>query len=76
MGEFCMCISSQTSYYKYSSEHKVFTVGVPMWLIDIHVDAGSIPGLARGSRIQHCLQLWCRLQTRLGSGVAVAVAVA
>ena len=30
----------------------------------IHEDTGSIPGLA----------LWCRLQTWLGSGVAVAVA--
>ena len=29
-----------------------------------------------GLRIQHCRELWCRSQTRLGSGVAVAVAVA
>ena len=25
--------------------------------------------------IRHCHELWCRLQTRLGSGIAVAVAV-
>ena len=25
-------------------------------------------------RIQHCRELWCRLQTRLGSCVSVAVA--
>ena len=25
-------------------------------------------------RIRHCHELWCRLQMRLGSGVAVAVA--
>ena len=29
-----------------------------------------------GLRIWHRRELWCRLQTRLGSGVAVAVAVA
>ena len=27
-----------------------------------------------GSRIRHCRELWCRSQTCLGSGVAVAVA--
>ena len=32
--------------------------------------------LLSGLRNQHCHKLWCRLQTRLGSGVAVAVAVA
>ena len=26
-----------------------------------------------GLRIRHCHELWCRLQTRLGSGIAVAV---
>jgi len=26
-----------------------------------------------GLRIRHCYELWCRLQTRLGSGVAVAM---
>ena len=29
-----------------------------------------------GLRIRHCLELWCRSQTRLGSGIAVAVAQA
>ena len=29
-----------------------------------------------GLRIKHCRELWCRLQTRLGSGVAVALAKA
>ena len=28
--------------------------------------------LLSGLRIWHCRELWCRLQTRLGSGVAVA----
>ena len=38
--------------------------------------SGSIPGLARGLRIQCCCELWCRLQTQLGSGVSVALAKA
>ena len=38
-------------------------------LTRIHEDAGSIPGLSipGGLRIQHFRELWCRLQTRLGS---------
>ena len=32
--------------------------------------------LLSGLRIRHCLELWCRSQTRLGSGIAVAVALA
>ena len=36
----------------------------------------QVPSLAllNGLRIRHCLELWCRSQTRLGSCVAVAVA--
>jgi len=32
--------------------------------------------LLSGLRIRSCRELWCRLQMHLGSGVAVAVAVA
>ena len=39
----------------------------------IHEDAGLIPGLS-GLRIQHCHKVWCRSQTWLGSGIAMAVA--
>ena len=31
------------------------------------------PALLRGLWIQHCCELWCRSQTWLGSGIAVAV---
>ena len=44
-----------------------------MTLTGIREDAGLIPGLAQRVRIWRCRELWCRLETRLGSGVAVAV---
>ena len=34
---------------------------------------GSSLASLSGLRIQHCHKLWCRLQTQLRSGVAVAV---
>ena len=42
-------------------------------LTRIHEDVGSIPGLRSGLKIQHCHELWCRSQMRLGSHVAVAM---
>ena len=45
-------------------------------LTSIHEDTDPIPALFSGLRIQHCCELWCRSQTWLGSGVAVAVALA
>ena len=39
-----------------------------------HEDVGSIPGFDPWVRIQRCQELQCRLQTRLRTGVAVAVA--
>ena len=45
-------------------------------LTSIHDDAGLIPGLSQRSGIRNCHELWCRWQRRLGSLLAVAVAVA
>ena len=45
------------------------------WLTNptsIHEDVGSNPGLTSGLRIRCYCELWCRLQTWLRSGVAVA----
>ena len=57
----------------------MYEIGVPIvaqWLTNltsIHMDTGSIPALLSGLRIHCCYELWCRLQTRLRSCVAVAM---
>ena len=55
------------------------SLGVPImvqqkwiWLGTMRVRVRSLASLS-GLRIWHCHELWCRLQTRLGSDVAVAV---
>ena len=55
------------------------SLGVPVvvqwkwiWLVSMRTWVWSLASLSR-LRIQHCRELWCRSQTRLGSGVAVAV---
>ena len=45
-------------------------------LTSIHEDARWIPDPTQGVRIRHCCEMWCRSQTQLGSGVAVAVVLA
>ena len=59
-----------------------YILGVPVmaqwkriWLVSMRTQVQSLNSLS-GLRIQHCLELWCRWQMQLGSGVAVAVAQA
>ena len=60
-------------------EHKIeYVLGVlvvAQWLTNPtrnHEVVGSVLPLLSGLRIQRCRELWCRLQTWLGSRVAVA----
>ena len=39
-----------------------------------HEVVGLTPGLAQWLRIWYCHELWCRSQTWLGSGIAMALA--
>ena len=39
----------------------------------IHEVVGLIPGLTQWVKVQRCHELWCKLQTQLRSGIAVAV---
>ena len=61
------------------ASQKQGAVGVPTmaWRVKnqtrIHEDVGSIPGLTRWVRIQHCRELWGRSLTSLRSQVTVAV---
>ena len=43
-----------------------------IWLVSMRVQVWSLGSLS-GLRIWHCHKLWCRSQTRLGSGITVAV---
>ena len=59
---------------------KETTLGVPLVARQKRTQLGTMRLWVRslawlsGSRIQRCRKLWCRLQMRLGSGIAVAVA--
>ena len=43
-------------------------------LTSIHEDTGLIPDLTQWDKDPHCHELWCRSQTWLRGGVAMAMA--
>ena len=54
-------------------EFPLWLSGLQTWLVSMRMWVQSLASPS-GLRIQHCSELWCRLQTWLGSGVAMAVA--
>ena len=61
------------AHTKNKSIHAVPVVAQWKWiqLASMRMWVPSLASLS-GSRIQHCLELWCRLQTQLGSCIAMA----
>ena len=65
--------------FPFLAERLIVTARIPIVEMNLtrnHEVVGSILASLSGSRIWCCPELWCRLQMRLRSGVAVAVAVA
>ena len=66
-------------YYINKIQSKIHKGGVPVvaqWLTNPtrnHEVVDSTPALLSRLRIRRCRELWCRLQTRLRSRVAVAL---
>ena len=69
----CVTIYQGTTLLKIAASRVPIVVHLVTNLTNIHEDVGSISGLARGSRIRCCRELWYRLQMQLRSRVAVTV---
>ena len=73
------CTVMKTKFLKNLSLTNAY-IGVPVVVQQKDIRLGTmrlqVPSLASfsGLRIQHCPELWCRSQGRLGSDTAVAVA--
>ena len=64
-------------YYVTIKNEVIRVLVVAQWLTNPtrnHEAEGSVPALAQWVKDLHCRELWCRLQTRLGSRIAVAPA--
>ena len=76
LGELCSYIMTPNNISTHFSQEEVTRSyhhdSAETNLTGNHEDTGLIPGLTQ-LRIRRCCELWYRLQTWLGSGIAVAV---
>ena len=77
--KICASYSSLMGSSFKKKKSNISTEDCPLWLsgkqtrlVSMRTEIRSLASLS-GLRIQHCHELWCKLQTRLGSGVVVAV---
>ena len=73
LGTSTYCRCGKKKKKKKKQEFLSWLSGLGTLLVSVRMQVWSLDLLSR-LRIQHCCELWCRSQTWLGSGIAVAVA--
>ena len=75
LSRFCLFVLSPAHFIKFYINSKFFRVPIMVQQKQTQLETmrfwvGYLASMS-GLRIQHCHKLWCKLQMRLGSGVAV-----